>query len=454
MRHARTFLAFLFDLIERFERIPHRQHLRCSGDTLLHRRKISTYSSNLVADGALRKGVAIAAIVGIALAIAPAKADEAAGLDRKPSGSAPQEAPPAAPTLQPSFSSTLKANPDPASIDLGPLGPIYATGVLSGLGLRQDSPVQGDRRDRIDLSNAQIFIQKPDGPVQFFLQSGLYKITSLGASDRNTLDYTRQLFGEVPVGYLKFAPTDAFSIQAGKLPTLIGPESTFSFQNLNIARGLLFNQTNAVNRGVQANYTEGPLSLSISLNDGFYSDRFNWLTAAATYKFDDNNSVTVDGGSNLGRTSRRTFATPLLQNNSSMLNLIYNYSNGPLNVTPYLQYTNVDRDAGLGIAQGASTYAAAVLASYAITTEVSLAGRVEYIAQSGNRDTGTTNLLYGPGSQAVSFTVTPTYQKGVFFARAEYSFVKALDVTPGLAFGRTGEQTSQNRFMLETGIIF
>ena len=59
----------------------------------------------------------------------------------------------------------------------------------------------------------------------------------------------------MPQAFLKIVPTDNFSIQAGKLPTLIGAEYTFSFENFNIERGLLWNQEPAVSRGVQANYT-------------------------------------------------------------------------------------------------------------------------------------------------------------------------------------------------------
>ena len=40
---------------------------------------------------------------------------------------------------------------------------------------------------------------------------------------------------------------------------------------------------------------------------------------------------------------------------------------------------------------------------------------------------GAANLLYGPGSAAWSVTVTPTYQKNIFFTRAELSYVGMQD---------------------------
>jgi hypothetical protein len=52
----------------------------------------------------------------------------------------------------------------------------------------------------------------------------------------------------------------------------MGAEYTFTFENMNIERGLLWNQENAINRGIQVNQTIGK-SASLSWNDGFYSNR-------------------------------------------------------------------------------------------------------------------------------------------------------------------------------------
>jgi len=63
-------------------------------------------------------------------------------------------------------------------------------------------------------------------------------------------------------------------------------------------------------------------------------------------------------------------------------------------------------------------------------------------------------LLYGPGSKAWSFTVTPTYQYKRFFARTEFSFVKANDFVSGSAFGPDGNSSTQTRVLLEAGALF
>ncbi|MGT2492308.1 outer membrane beta-barrel protein [Cupriavidus basilensis] len=63
----------------------------------------------------------------------------------------------------------------------------------------------------------------------------------------------------------KSPPAENFSVMVGKLPTLIGAGARSQFQNMNIERGLLWNQENAVNRGVQVNYAAGPLTLAASV---------------------------------------------------------------------------------------------------------------------------------------------------------------------------------------------
>jgi hypothetical protein len=355
---------------------------------------------------------------------------------------------------QPVVTGPLKANPQPASFTAGPLGKINVSGVVSGYGLLQDHTPPDDRPGRIDFSNLQMIVQKADGPVQFYAQTGLYSIPALGQPNSSAIETSSHMFGFVPIVYGKVKLGEEFSIQGGKLPSLIGGEKTFTFQNMNIEQGLLFNQSNNVNKGVQLTYSSGPAVISASLNDGFYSDRLTWLIGSFVYKFDDSNRINFSAGANLDRSSHESIATPLLQNNSSIYNITYGYKSGPWIISPYLQFTHVSRDLTLDISESASTYGGALLASYALTPEFSLAGRFEYIVQSGSRSTGVTSLLYGPGSRALSATLTPTYQVDRYFLRGEYSLVGAINATPGLAFGKNGTKTRQNRVLIETGILF
>src|SRR5207248_3346940 len=116
-----------------------------------------------------------------------------------------------------------------------------------------------------------------------------------------------------------------FNVQVGALPTLVGAEYTFSFQNMNVERGLLWNQENAVNRGIQLNETYKKLTASLSWNDGFYSNRYTWLSGSLAYAFNSSNSLVFVGAGNAGAYAKNTLATPLYLNNSQIYNIIYNY---------------------------------------------------------------------------------------------------------------------------------
>lgn len=378
---------------------------------------------------------------------------------------------------QPTWGATIKPNPDPLCATLPVIGDIYVGGALSAYGYTQSnpygwspSPHSTDRKDRVDFSNLLVWAQKADGPVQFFVMAGGYAVPTLGVPSISSVEQMNRSFGALPQAWLKFVLNDNWSIQAGRLPTLIGTEPAFTFQNINIQRGLLFAQENMFSHGVQLNYANGPWSLSVAGTDGFYSGNLSWFTGSLSYKLDESNTIGVNGGFNAGRTNvlnqslRYQYATPLFQQNSGIVSVNYTYSSGPLTITPYVQYTNVEKDERIGILANASTYGAALLASYAFTDNFSLGGRVEYTEQSGKRGGLTPNLLgFGPGSQAFSFTITPTYTYRRFFIRGEYSIVSLGGTTrlydngvavAGTGFGRNGTKTEQQRFLIETGITF
>lgn len=357
------------------------------------------------------------------------------------------------PTKIPAISGPLKANPHPYHFDGGALGNIYVDGIISGIAQFQDNETANDAAFRADASNAQLFIQKNQGELQFYVQTGYYSVQTLGTPFVRA-DASTDLFGIVPVAYGKWVPNEHVALSAGKLPTLIGSEYTFGFENSFIQEGLLWNQENAVNSGVQLDLSEGKINASFSVNDGFYSDRYSWVSALIAYAPNAHNTFTIAGGGNMDESSRANLATPLLQNNSEILNLIYSYRNGAWSITPYLQYTHVGRNDRIGITDEAETFGGALSGSYAFNDRFSLSSRAEYIQSSGTPGVGTSNLLYGSGSDAWSFTVTPSYQYGIYFTRMDASYVQANDITPGSAFGRTGNADSQARLVVESGVLF
>src|SRR5258708_39087436 len=84
------------------------------------------------------------------------------------------------PLAEPQMAGPLIANPQPASVDAGPLGPIYVTGALSGLGLMQTHPAPGDRSGHLDVANAQVLIQNTEALARFYVQAGIYSIPVVG----------------------------------------------------------------------------------------------------------------------------------------------------------------------------------------------------------------------------------------------------------------------------------
>lgn len=351
----------------------------------------------------------------------------------------------------------LTVNVKPESFDLpNGMGKIYVSGAVTALGFAEDDRIPGDRPAQADISNAQVFVQKVDGECQFFIQAGEYSLPSLGAGYLTGGNATN-LYGPLPQAFLKIAPNSNFSIEAGKLPTLIGAEYTFTYENMDIFRGLLWNQETAISRGIQANYTAGPVALSVQWSDGFYSNRYNWLAGSATWTINSANTLSLIVSGNLGITDyAASAAVPFVQNNDQQLdNLIYSYSSGAWVAQGYVQYADTSKDGKLGFGQSASQTGEGVLVNYAIpNTSYNLSGRVEYISTTGSVKGGAPNVLYGPGSDAWSFTLTPSWQSGVFFSRAEISYVSASNTTRGFVFGPNGTQTSQTRFAVEAGILF
>jgi hypothetical protein len=368
---------------------------------------------------------------------------------------------PTSPLIAPTITGPLTIQLPANKYTLGPLGDIYVDGIASGLGQWQNNPFPGNRSWEPDLSNGQVFVQKTDGIFQFYAQAGAYSISSLGApyvsAAQATFGYQSpagNLWGWFPQGFAKIAPTDNFSIEGGKLPTLIGAEYTFSFENINIERGLLWNQEPAVSKGGQANYTIGPVALSLSFTDGFDSGVYNWVTGSATYTLNPANSFEFAAGGNVGKTTVVNLRTPLAQNNSQIFDLIYTYNSDPWIIQPYFQATHVPANASLGFGASASTFGGAVLVNYDVGSGFNLGGRAEYIGSTGSLANGSPSLIYGPGSGAFSLTFTPTYQWSYFFGRAEFSWVKANGVIAGFGLGPNFNGNSQTRVMVETGILF
>ena len=235
----------------------------------------------------------------------------------------------------------------------------------------------------------------------------------------NAQNTVNNFYGPVPVAYLKLQAGKTTQFLIGSLPTLMGAESTFTYQNFNIERGIVWNQENAINRGIQVNQTMGKyLSASFSWNDGYYSNRYSWLSGSATFTKGPHVLV-YDGMGNLGQT---VYANGSHASAEQRL-----YARGDL----YVHQGPVDRFAVLPVrqradqregrrAKGTSATGGAINVSYAFKSGFSLPVRVEYLTSSGSATDGSVNMLgFGAGSAGTTFTATPTYQKGGMYVRSD-----------------------------------
>lgn len=359
---------------------------------------------------------------------------------------------------------TLAFSKDSVGADLDSLGFYKISAAISGLVGHQTNPVLGNNGTISDLSNAQVVIEKQEGPIQLFAVAGSYAMPALGAPYVRSSVLPNNTWGYLPAGWLKFLANDELSVSIGKLFAIGGAEGTFTYENINIQRGLLWNQSSSISKGVQIDYDAGDIYATLALTDGSYSNKYNWLGAQVNYQLNKINAITLSWNGALSGNSLQTDSTPMLQNNSQISTFIYSYKTPHLTLTPYIQYTYVPENQSIGIMGNGSTQGAALLATYRLFPlsedgmpphrNVSFPVRFEYISTKGNANYSDQNLLFGPNSAAWSATVTPTYQVGMYFARLEASYVRAINATEGTAFGVSGTANNQARFMVEGGILF
>ncbi|MBU2738203.1 outer membrane beta-barrel protein [Acidithiobacillus concretivorus] len=357
--------------------------------------------------------------------------------------------------------------PNPLKFCAGPLGQLDVQGVASGMAFYQDNP-QGDagtlgaKRVGASITNGMVIIQKENGPIQFYIQAGAYSFPTLAASIPSASSNINE-FGALPVAYLKIAPSSNYSVEIGQLPTLVGAEGGFTYQNINIERGLLWDMEPIISRGVQFNASAGPISASVSWNDGYFSNRYNVMSGLLSYAINGANTLSFYAQGSLGksRLSSNEVAYSALGNESQIYGVEYEYSSGPWMIEPYVQYMHTPKAPLLGVTHEFNNYGASLLADYSFTKTISLGARAEYLAVGGKPGEGlnasgvASSLTDLPAdSHAWSITLTPTYQSGGFFARAELSYVTA-SAPAGLGFsGADGANTNQLRGMVETGFMF
>ena len=326
-------------------------------------------------------------------------------------------------------------------------------GAFSGYG---NFKTQSDLATQTDVSNALLTFSKNTGRVQASVTTGAYAFPVAG---QPLVPTTRQpgantaLYGAVPAYDVAYVPNGNVTVSAGQLATMLGQENGFTFQNVDIQRGIVWAAEPTFSRGVRVAYTNGKMTGDLEYDDGYYSGSSGraveglagWAPTANT----DWSFAFIVPGANTPPNVTAAIA------NKREYDFMLTQQFGKLQLEPYVLYVQSPASAALGYTGSESALGAALLANYAWNAVYSVGGRFESFGNHGaTADTSLNADLvgFGPGSRATTWTITPQYHPGPFFARAEYSLVTVNDAIVG--FGPTGTLTDQSRFLVELGAQF
>ncbi|MFN3471374.1 MAG: outer membrane beta-barrel protein, partial [Aquificaceae bacterium] len=330
---------------------------------------------------------------------------------------------------------------------LEPIGKLNISGALTGYTLYTNNKVGTEKKISYDVGSALINISKPSEPVGFILVGGAYALPVVGVEIGKTTDATK-LFSPLPVAYIEAKPHRNISLQVGKLPTIIGYESAFTYLNNHIQRGLVWNMQTVINNGVRVAYGWDIFSIKVGINDGFYT----LGTKEPKPAFEGSISLSPTKESSLSfnflipdkDAKPNSTANP---SNKREYNIVSSYAVGDLlSFGLDLLYVEAPKSTKAGVPERAKASAAAFHISYKLDPVV-LSGRVEYVKD--DSDAGAVDLVgLKDGNKGWTFTLTPYYAKKHLFVRGEWSYVNADRPFT------SNNKKKQTRLGLEVGLMF
>ncbi|MDP9024479.1 MAG: porin [Candidatus Eremiobacteraeota bacterium] len=325
-----------------------------------------------------------------------------------------------------------------------------ATGAL-------DNANGADLQNRTDVSNAVLTFSKNTGSFRFSVTGGAYALPVVGQAINPTTQQSSNawLYGFFPAAYLAYVPNAHLTVTAGKQTSLLGQENAFTFQNLNVTRGIAWATEPTISRGVRAAYVQGKFSGILEYNDGYYSGN-NGRALEGLVGFAPSSTTDVQVAFMLPGPDTPGNVTSGVANKREY-DLMFTKQYGKLQLLPYLLFVDSPSSARLGYVRPESALAIAFLANYTFDARYSVAARYESFADhsaSGDASPNADLLGFGSGSRATTWTVTPGYRSGNVFARAEYSANRLANFAPGLGFGSGGLLGNQSRVLVEFGAVF
>lgn len=310
-----------------------------------------------------------------------------------------------------------------------------------------------DRLSRTDVTNALVTPTFNSGYFHATATLGFYDLPTLGCALNPTTQSgaNMTLFSAMPLYNVSYAPNSHVSFYAGKLLTQLGQEAMFTYQNFNVQRGLGWEMEPLVSRGVRGVYANGPWSVALEGNDGYYGGT----------------SRAFEGSIEFAPTGTQTFSFAVIDpransapNPTAMIankreeNLMYTGTFGKFVLTPYVLWMQSAAVPTRGYTDE-TAIAGSLLGTYNFTPRYSLGFRYEALrnASATNDPSANADLIgYGPGSAARTFTLTPSYKAGWGVMRFEWSSVDVTNLRPGLGFNVGGTGTHQSRYALEFGL--
>ena len=294
-----------------------------------------------------------------------------------------------------------------------------------------------------DISNALLNFTVTTGKVHANATVGTYGFPVVGfplVAD-NTAGANVNLYGPLPIAVLTYQFDSHVSVSAGKFGSLLGQESPFTYQNLNVQRGIGWNMEPVISRGVQVGYINGAWSANLREDDGYYSGTrrafeglIGWAPSASTsLQF-----AVMIPGANVPPNITTSVA------NKAEYDLMYTRTIGKLQLLPYVLWVGSPASAALGYPNSESASAAVLLGNWTFSPQWSVAFRYEDARNTSSTSDTSPNadlVGFGAGSGAISQTFTPAYRFGNDgILRLEYSHASATGL-------------SQTRYGFELGVM-
>ncbi|MGC8484312.1 MAG: outer membrane beta-barrel protein [Candidatus Baltobacteraceae bacterium] len=324
---------------------------------------------------------------------------------------------------------------------------INATGAL-------DTATGADLANRADISSLLVTVNAARNKLSAAATVGAYAFPTLGSALDPTFQSSANaaLFGALPLFDISYAPNAHLALSVGKLATLLGQESVFTYQNFNIERGIGWALEPTISRAARVTYANGRWNLALEDDDGYYSGHYGTFAGSIGYT--------------LGSTSTLSFAafvppaasapnpTTSIADKAEY-DLMYATQLRKWNLQPYLLFVRSPASRALGYVRNERAVAAVLLGSYAASPRLSFGFRYENARNAssiGDVGANADLLGYGPGSAIQTFTLTPSYRIGALFIRAELARANLSAGAAGLGFGSNGNGHSQTRIGLEIGV--